>query len=491
MATSRTFKTTVYTGQGPFVDMKVTQEAQMLAWGQYKGKLRRLLDKAGTMTVNGVKVYKPIDLMGDITTEKNNVYEILDLLGLEDKNKQEIADIQGDVDHMHIDFNGNNMISEDMLEFAFIQVNDALYDATRVTMEHKTKTEDLGYTYTNTPLTFRKIADFVAEHKIKVYDGTKDITSEFPETYLAAIIAGRLIEKDKGLLRTKLEQKNGYWIETFEPILNKTEFMRNYDKMYSVDSDYEKYIFSGTYGLMFLNARSYLWGPVVDPKRFNPPIPPSNGIPIIQNRPSYREWSALQASEFFEYNKANDTRYLKVEGFKKMKITDMMWVSRFFNIYTKQDCGFWCGVFSFLNKMIRALASLVGKILSFGNPTLEKIFTAIASALISHVLMNFLLPGSGALTFGTMDLLSMGVSAVGTFNELNHIDEMNEIARDRNKLNLEKIEDPIEMVKVDGVGDATDWERKYFQMYNMMFDQSALIAASMVSETPEFGRTRK
>ena len=126
MQTSRTFKTVVWSGAGPMVDMKITQEAQMLAWGNYKGKLLSLMKSNGTMMVDGIEVYKPIDLMGAIGSDKNNANKLLKHLGLEDKDINEMKDAQKDLDSFGFDFNGLNLVSLDMWELSMTTIMDAI-----------------------------------------------------------------------------------------------------------------------------------------------------------------------------------------------------------------------------------------------------------------------------------------------------------------------------------------------------------------------------
>ena len=121
------------------------------------------------------------------------------------------------------------------------------------------------------------------------------------------------------------------------------------------------------------------------------------------------------------------------------------------------------------------IASVIGTLLSFGNETLRKLFTSIASALITLYLGQFLSGGAigiGAAT--TMDMISLGINAFSTMQQLDQAEFDLDMTIKKNDLNNNKIDDPIEMVKVDGVGDATDWERKYKYMYETKFDQFQL-----------------
>jgi len=506
MQTSRTFKTTVYSGMGPMVDMKITQEAQILAWGNYKGQLRTLLNKSGTKKINGVEVYKNIDLMGDIMSDKNTTNEILTLLGMEDKDLQELKDAQKDLKELYIDFNGNNVLSPDSWQLALEYVYNAVEKVDKITIEGLTKVTDDSVKYkaidpwwnTDTPTsTTSKINDY----KIRFWKNNKDITPSINPDIRRALLASRLLEGNNALMLQATEKKNSLWVQTFDAQFKRDTLMRAYDKTYAYDNEHAKVITNGT-GVKAPYYTFHIWALLeVIARRDKPKDPwdqlnPDTGdldrisSDYQKRRKKLLEASTKLASKWFIYDPLTNSRYLTVEGFKKMRLPEMAWISRFINVGYSRDCGFWCGLFGAIFGAIRALASLVGTLLSFGNESLKKLFTAIADAIIKFYVFSFMGGANFVSIFelGAMDLLSLGISAFQTFGELDQIDYDLDMARDKNDLLNDKVDDPIEMVKVDGTGDANDWERKYYQMYDMMFDSAQVFAYANEDRVKEFGK---
>ena len=118
----------VNSGSGPFVDMKLSKKAEVIAWGGYKGRLKTaLIDASGTTTINGVEVFKDVPLMGKIDNKDTPASKVLELLGMgEDDRKQIIKAYAKDVKSVTLNWDATPKPSGNRLDQELRTIRDAI-----------------------------------------------------------------------------------------------------------------------------------------------------------------------------------------------------------------------------------------------------------------------------------------------------------------------------------------------------------------------------
>ena len=130
--------------------------------------------------------------------------------------------------------------------------------------------------------------------------------------------------------------------------------MLHYKDTYKLNAEHQPIVFEKD-GQVIPRYSSHIWAILVTAKVAKRPKDPWDGIGNDEtdwilghdkNRSKMLELTTKPASKFFHYSKTHRSRFLTVDGAKKLRLQDMAWVSAFINITYSQDCGFFCGLYS-------------------------------------------------------------------------------------------------------------------------------------------------
>lgn len=412
------------TNAGIYNDLVRIKKSELLAWGGFRSRLQKLYkEAAGTEFIDGVEVYKNINLKGNICTETSPQYKMLKLMGFKNEDLEELCKVEEDnnLDEFKITWNGIEHFEKDSWDILIenfakqvktfdriellsspVKYNTRTYTeeqalpiySNQFNVTHETEEQtrnltwqqdddwikeggELGEIITKETANTKKLMNFFS---VKLYKNNTEITENYSIAFKQAIVSLLLLEDEN--IFTNISRTNENVIVDNFIVKKQTEiFTNNFNKVY-MKGRYEQYTMENP------DEES-------DELRIAG-IEENDGGGNITFKYTPRYWSFiwatqndLGAEDAFEESEGlfkkvggqigldgeiiGGENRMTVEGLKKCK-PDIFgyYVSKFMKVYTKLDKGgflkrFFMGLIRAFGSLIEAALGLIEKIPILGD----------------------------------------------------------------------------------------------------------------------------